>query len=82
MVLTVPPGAQLGWERGQLDTLLNPNRSVNSVPPVSEDCIARSEALELVPVSRPHRIATLDSRHMRVFGNPDRRCLDSRQIRV
>ena len=40
----MPPDAQLGWERGQLDTLLNPNRSVNGAPPVAA-CIARSRGL-------------------------------------
>ena len=44
VVLTMPPDAQLGWERGQLDTLLNPNRSMNGAPPVAA-CIARFRGL-------------------------------------
>ena len=50
VALMMPRDAQLGWERGQLDTLLNANRSVNGARPAAA-CAATPEASGLVPCS-------------------------------
>lgn len=61
----MPRAVQLGWERGQLDTLLNPNRSVNGAAPVA-GCASMPEAVGAcvmphVSTSLPALSATPDS---------------------